>query len=150
MLMHHGTKRVVIEATANCPKPVTLIVAHLALMKSTRMKQLDELSNIINRIKHPVILMGDFNTFNGLHELDHLIEKTHLYDTFKLNKSSIKFTYPAWHPNRRLDYILTSKEIIVKDYKIIKCEFSDHLPVMIDFNFRKEHLKEKKFLLKRA
>ncbi len=135
-LLHHGAKRMVIEATANCPKkPVTFIVAHLALGYGTRQVQLKELAHIIRRITHPVILMGDFNTFNGLHELDYLIKNTHLAFSYGLNKSSLRYTFPAWHPNRRLDYILHSAAIHIIDYKVLKCEFSDHLPVMVDFEF---------------
>jgi endonuclease/exonuclease/phosphatase family metal-dependent hydrolase len=136
-LLHHGTKRVVIEASVNCPKKVTLFVVHLALGAKARKKQLDELSNIIRKKRNPVVLMGDFNLFHGEHELDHLIKKTHLTDTFKMDYSKIKFTEPAFHPTRRLDYILVSKEIRVKNYEILHAEFSDHLPVMLEFEFKK-------------
>ena len=135
-LLHEGTKRVVIEASVNCPKKVTLFVVHLALGAKTRKKQLDELANIIKKKKNPVMLMGDFNLFHGEHELDHLISKTHLTDTFKMDYSRIKFTEPAFHPCRRLDYILVSKEIKVKDYEILQAKFSDHLPVMLEFDFK--------------
>ena len=63
-VLHEGTKRVVIEATIYVPKIVTLMLAHLALGKKTRIRQIEELTNIVNKIKNPVILMGDFNTFN--------------------------------------------------------------------------------------
>ncbi|MBW2965915.1 endonuclease/exonuclease/phosphatase family protein [Candidatus Woesearchaeota archaeon] len=136
-LLHEGTKRVVIEASVNCPKKVTLFAVHLALGSKTRKKQLDELAGMIKKKKNPVILMGDFNLFHGEHELDHLIKKTHLTDSFKMDYSRIKFTEPAFHPTRRLDYILVSKEIKVKNYEILRAEFSDHLPVMLDFSFKK-------------
>jgi endonuclease/exonuclease/phosphatase family metal-dependent hydrolase len=42
-LFHEGTKRVVIETTVHCPKKVTLLLAHLALGKKTREKQIKEL-----------------------------------------------------------------------------------------------------------
>ena len=67
-LFHEGTKRVVIESTIKCPKKVTLLLAHLALGPETRKKQFDELITIVNSIKNPVILMGDFNTFGGTKE----------------------------------------------------------------------------------
>lgn len=135
-VFHEGTKRVVIEATLKCPKRVTLLAAHLALGKSTRAQQIKELINIVNSIKNPVILMGDFNTFNGEAELQELEQKTHLKDRIALDKESIPFTEPAWHPSRRLDYILTSPQIKVKKYSVLHYEFSDHLPLMIDFSFR--------------
>ena len=135
-VFHEGTKRMVIEATVNCPKPVTLLAAHLALGKKARAKQIKELINIVNRIKNPVILMGDFNTFNGEKEIKDLLKKTHLKDLISLDKKSIPLTEPAWHPTRRLDYILTSPLIKVNKYSVLKFHFSDHLPLMIDFEFK--------------
>ncbi|MBW2981846.1 endonuclease/exonuclease/phosphatase family protein [Candidatus Woesearchaeota archaeon] len=136
-LLHEGTKRVIIEASVKCPRKLTLFVAHLALGTKTRKKQLEELAELIRKKKNPVILMGDFNVFHGRQELDYLIKKTHLNDTYELDYTRIKFTEPAYHPTRRLDYILVSNEIKVKDYEILKAEFSDHLPVLLDFSFKK-------------
>ena len=136
-VFHEGTKRMVIEATVECPKKVTLLAAHLALGKKARAKQIQELTNIVNAIPNSVILMGDFNTFNGEEEIKELLKKTHLKDKINLDKTSLPFTEPAWHPNKRLDYILTSPQIKVKKYSVLNFHFSDHLPLMIDFEFRK-------------
>ena len=81
--------------------------------------------------------MGDFNTFNGIKELKKLMKKTHLTDKIKLDKESLPYTQPTWHPSRRLDYILTSPQIKVKKYSVLHFPFSDHLPLMLDFNFKK-------------
>ena len=136
-VFHEGTKRMVIEATVLCPKPVTFLVAHLALGKRARRKQLHELINIIKAIKNPVILMGDFNTFHGDTEIQELLRKTHLKDKISLDKLSMPLTEPAWHPTRRLDYILTSRKIKVNKYSVLKFQFSDHLPLMIDFEVKR-------------
>ncbi len=137
-ILHEGTKRVVIESTVSCPKPVTLLVAHLALAKHTRAEQITELIKIVNSIKNPVILMGDFNTFNGETEIKKLLKLTHLSDKIGLDKASLPFTEPAWHPTKRLDYILTSSQLKVKKYSVLNFHFSDHLPLMIDFEFKKK------------
>jgi len=136
-LFHEGTKRVIIEATVNCPEKVTLLLAHLALGKKTRTMQIKELIKIVNKIKNPVILMGDFNTFNGEEEIKELLKKAHLDDKISLDKESLPLTEPAWHPSRRLDYILTSSKIKVKKYSVLHFPFSDHLPLMIDFTVKK-------------
>ncbi len=132
-VFHEGTKRMVIEATVHCPKPVTLLIAHLALGKRARARQLVELAAIVNSIKNPVILVGDFNTFHGEAEIRKLLQKTHLKDKISLDTKDLHFTEPAWHPKRRLDYILTSPRIKVKRYSVLKFHFSDHLPLMIEF-----------------
>jgi len=137
-VFHEGTKRMVIEAVIHCPQKLTLLAAHLALGKKTRAKQIHELIKIVNAIKNPVILMGDFNTFNGEEEIETLLQKTHLKDKISLDKKDKPFTEPSWHPTRRLDYILTSPQIKVKKYSILHFHFSDHLPLMIDFNFKRK------------
>jgi endonuclease/exonuclease/phosphatase family metal-dependent hydrolase len=142
-LFHEGTKRLVIEATVHCPKPVTLLVAHLSLGKTARRKQIAELIHIVNKIKNPVILMGDFNTFNGTEELRTLMKKTHLKDKVALDKKSKPFTVPAWHPTKRLDYILTSPLLKIKKYMVLPFHFSDHLPLMIDFEFINKRKRKK-------
>ena len=136
-VFHEGTKRMVIEATIHCPTPITLLVAHLALGKRARKKQIGELVGIVNAIKNPVILMGDFNTFHGEAEIRKLLQQTHLKDKIGLDKKDLHFTEPAWHPTKRLDYILTSSKIKVSKYSVLPFHFSDHLPLMIEFEVRK-------------
>lgn len=130
--LHEGMKRTVIKIEVNFGKKITLLLVHLALGKETRKKQLDELAGIVKKIKTPVVLAGDFNTFGGEEEIGDLLEETGLKHRFKLHGGRI-FTYPAHHPRRRLDYVLTSKEIKVEKYEVLKMPFSDHLPVMVDF-----------------
>lgn len=141
-LFHEGTKRVVIETTIHIPKKVTLLLIHLALGKRARAKQVDELINIVNDIKNPVILMGDFNTFHGKKEINKLLKKTHLKDAAPIDKKTKFLTEPAWHPKRRLDYVLTSPEIKVKKYSVLKFPFSDHLPLFVEFTLRKTKKKK--------
>ncbi len=139
-ITHHflsaGTHNVVIQTSVNCPKKVTFLLAHLALNKRARKKQLEELTNIIKKIKNPIILMGDFNTFKGSQELNFLLKNSKLYDAVKMNHQHL--TFPAFKPKRRLDYVLVSKEIAVKKYQVLPVKFSDHLPVMMDFTVDKE------------
>src|SRR3989344_387295 len=136
-LFHEGTKRVVIESTIHCPQKITLLLAHLALGGKARYKQLEELINIVNSIKNPIILLGDFNTFHGAHEIQRLLRKTHLKDKAYLDKDSRGWTEPTWHPLRRLDYVLVSKQIKVSKYKVLKFPFSDHMPLYVEFEVKK-------------
>ncbi|HIH12956.1 TPA: hypothetical protein HA242_04490 [Candidatus Woesearchaeota archaeon] len=52
-----------------------------------------------------------------------------------MDKASLPLTEPAWHPTRRLDYILTSPQLKVKKYSVLNFHFSDHLPLMVDFEY---------------
>jgi endonuclease/exonuclease/phosphatase family metal-dependent hydrolase len=128
-----GTKRLIIDTTIHIPKKVNLLLAHLSLGKKSRAKQLEELIKIVNKKDNPVILMGDFNTYNGKSEIEKLLKKTHLHHRYKMKDESQILTQPACHPRRCLDYVLTSKKIKVSDYKVLNYNYSDHLPLMVDF-----------------
>ncbi|MFH1802933.1 MAG: endonuclease/exonuclease/phosphatase family protein [archaeon] len=133
--LHEGMKRTVIRVEVNLGKKVTLLLVHLALGETTRKAQIEELIGIVREINTPVILAGDFNTFNGEEEIEGLLRRAGLKHKFKMKGGRI-FTYPTHHPRRRLDYVLTSQGIKVKNYEVLKMPFSDHLPVMIDFEVR--------------
>ena len=135
-MLHAGTKRMVIEARIGVPEDITLLLAHLALGKKDRKKQLQELIRVVNKIETPVILMGDFNTFNGAREILQLLQETHLHDYAKLDKISQGLTHPTWHPKRRLDYVLTSPQIHVHQYQVLNFHFSDHMPLFVTFSLR--------------
>lgn len=131
-----GTKKIVIDATLNLEKETSLLVVHLSLFKKTRIKQLNELVEIVNSKPNPVILVGDFNTFKE-QELDLLISKTNLLDAYAYNSNtSLKYTEPSWRPKYRLDNILVSPDIKITNYEIVEAHFSDHLPVLIDFELK--------------
>ncbi len=132
-LLNEGTKRVVIETTINLKRKVTLLLAHLSLGKKTRRKQIKELCRIVNNIKNPVILMGDFNTYLGSAEINELLSNTHLSCKYRDKKSGFANTNPAVRPRRALDYVLTSEGVHVKRYVVLKFRYSDHLPVLVDF-----------------
>lgn len=131
--LSYGVKRLVIEAKINSPKQVTLYLAHLALGKATRKKQFDELANIINSTSGNIILMGDFNTFSGTDELKDFLKKTNL--NFSVKNMPIP-THPAFKPKRELDYVLSSKNIKINSYETLNFEYSDHLPLMVDFEIK--------------
>ncbi len=135
-VFHEGTKRVIIEATVQLHKKVTLLLAHLALGGKTRAKQINELIKIVNEIKNPVILMGDFNTFHGEKEVSNLLKKTHLKHRYVMEKRAQTLTEPAFHPTRRLDYVLTSRQVKVHSYNVLNFQFSDHLPLQVDFTVK--------------
>lgn len=126
--LHEGTKRLVLEATMHCPKKVTLFLVHLALGYHARKKQLNEIAKIVNKVNNPVMVVGDFNTLHGKKELTSFLKKTKLKSTFKN-----VMTQPTCHPTRSLDYVLHSKKIKIKKHKLLKWQFSDHLPLMVEF-----------------
>jgi endonuclease/exonuclease/phosphatase family metal-dependent hydrolase len=135
LYLKEGVKRAVIKVDFHIPQKISLLLAHLALGENARRRQIDELAEKVKKIQNPVILAGDFNTFRGEKEIHALTECMADEHGFKLHGGRV-LTYPAYHPRKRFDYILT-RGLNVKDYKVLKLDFSDHLPVMIDFEAKK-------------
>lgn len=123
-----GFKRLVMEGLIG---DIHVFLVHLALNRHTRERQLDVLGDLVGSCREPVILAGDFNTFEGVSELDELTRKTGLTN---VNSEHLP-TFPAWHPRRQLDFILASDDINVRGFSVLKgIRLSDHLPLMLDFD----------------
>jgi len=94
----------------------------------------DRFDGISARITNQMTEFGRaFDTFNGEEEIKKLLKETHLHHRFQMGLKSQTYTQPTFHPSRRLDYILTSKRIKVRNYKVLNLHFSDHLPLLVDF-----------------
>lgn len=131
--LNKGTKRIVIEAKFDFPKEFTVLLVHLSLGSKARTYQIAEIIKIVNKIEGPVILMGDFNIFKGVDEIKPLLNSTKL--NYMMTKKKA-YTQPTIKPKKALDLILTSDKIKVKNYEILGLKYSDHLPVMIDFDVK--------------
>jgi len=121
--LKNGTKKLLYEVSL--PKDITLFTTHFSLSKNIRKKQFIELKNLIKN-KKKVIVCGDFNIFGGFKELDPLLSGT------DLNIVGKKDTFPACNPKKAFDLFLCSKNIPVKNCKVINKRLSDHLPVLLE------------------
>lgn len=110
---------------------LTVLVTHVGLMDSEKVKAIDTLCEVIDSVDTPVVLMGDFNM-----EPDHpLFEKirARLQDTHKLLDGGNYNTY-ATHPSKRnflIDYIFVSKEITPISLEKPDIRVSDHFPLVL-------------------
>lgn len=122
-----GFKRLVLETTVG---GVRILLVHLSLNKRVRKQQLIFLSKIVNSRRDPLIVAGDFNSFQGKHELVELINSTGLRNVNREGKA----TFPAWKPKKELDFILVSNAITIERFEVLsRVKLSDHLPLMLDF-----------------
>jgi endonuclease/exonuclease/phosphatase family metal-dependent hydrolase len=101
---------------------------HLALSKAARGKQLEHLAELLPA-NAPFIVAGDFNTYHGEQELADFMANHGLRNA---NTAGLP-TYPSWNPKKQLDYILYSKEITLENFSVPRVDFSDHLPLVMDF-----------------
>lgn len=108
--------------------PLVLLLVHLGLGKRARLRQLEYISGIINKFTH-VVIMGDFNCLAQSHEIDLLLEKTHLCEP-----ADDLHTFPSWQPNRNIDHIMVSPSIRIRNIQVLNEAVSDHLPIMVDID----------------
>ena len=101
------------------------------------MKQIVQLRKLIQDCRKPFIVAGDFNVLWGNEEIELFLEASGLHNV-NVHREP---TFPSWAPKKELDFILCSKEIKVKEFQVIKTLLSDHLPVIIDFEIKKDGYK---------
>jgi len=133
-----GVKRLVIQtklkvAIEGSVVELYLFAVHLSLRRKTRIIQLRELTQLLNACDGSKIVFGDFNIFKGLLELDYLLDNSNMINALDFAKEKNVNTFPSWKPKRHVDHILVSPDVKVKNYEVLDVNFSDHLPVMIDF-----------------
>ena len=121
-----GMKRTFLEVRFD---GFTILLAHLSIGSAARIQQIRELAQHAATIKGPLFIGGDFNTFGGKKELAPLLENTSLRDSDAAGRP----TYPSRSPKRRLDYLLASMDVKVKNFEVPNVPLSDHLPLVCDF-----------------
>jgi endonuclease/exonuclease/phosphatase (EEP) superfamily protein YafD len=110
-----------------------VFLVHLSLKYRHRQYQLRTLHELIAGATKPVIVAGDFNAFWGTHEIYLFMHASGLRSANALGLPS----YPARSPRVELDFILVSAGIEVTGFRIPEVRFSDHRPLVCDFEIRK-------------
>jgi endonuclease/exonuclease/phosphatase family metal-dependent hydrolase len=123
---NEGVKRLVIELELDT---CTLYLVHLSLKYRHRQYQLNKLYQLFASSQKPVIVAGDFNAFWGDRELELFLAASGLVNANKDGRP----TWPADNPIRQLDFVLHSPGISVTHFEIPRVGFSDHLPLVCDF-----------------
>lgn len=104
-------------------KVLLLGVVHLALSPRARRRQLEFIADYIAPYEH-VIVMGDFNCGASSPELRRFLTRTGLIDPIPSAR-----TFPSWQPLRKLDHILVSRSLEIKQMQVYDFVCSDHLPI---------------------
>jgi endonuclease/exonuclease/phosphatase family metal-dependent hydrolase len=126
-----GMKRLVMELELD---QVVVYLVHLALGSRARHHQLGALYNLVKETRKPYVVAGDFNALWGEREIDLFLAASGLQNA---NPGGLP-TFPSRNPTRHLDFILYSPEILVRSFRIPQVTFSDHLPLVLDFDIEVE------------
>jgi len=99
-----------------------VLITHFGLFPSEQENALTTSLEILKNNPQKLVLMGDLN----LEATNEKIQRLSSYLINTLTDDSL--TYPSINPTKKIDYIFISKDIILKDAKIIKKVVSDHFP----------------------
>ncbi len=121
-----GIKRLIIELEMD---NFAVFLVHLSLKYRHRHLQLRKLYDLIAETSKPVIVAGDFNTFWGENEIYLFMRAAGLKSA---NVKSLP-SYPSRSPRKELDFILYQDGIDVTNFEIPQVKYSDHLPLVCDF-----------------
>ena len=96
-----------------------------------RIAQSERIRKFMDTLNAPKILCGDFNLRPDIESMK-IIEQgmNNLIKTFNITSTRTSL-YPK--PEKFADYVLTSPEIIVKQFAVLQDEVSDHAPLLLDF-----------------
>ncbi|KIA94326.1 endonuclease [Pedobacter kyungheensis] len=108
----------------------------LRMLKSAfykRSGQVDIMKKEMGSCKTPYLIAGDFNDTPASYVVTQITAG--LNNSFIKKGSGFGKTYNGKFPNFQIDYIATSKELEVLNYKITQAKLSDHFPVRSDLRF---------------
>ncbi|MGH8224433.1 MAG: endonuclease/exonuclease/phosphatase family protein [Woeseiaceae bacterium] len=121
-----GIKRLIIELEM---ERFSVFLVHLSLKYRHRHLQLRKLYDLIENAQKPVIVAGDFNTFWGENEIYLFMRAAGLRSANTRGLPS----YPSRSPRKELDFVLYQEGITVTGFQVPQVRFSDHLPLICDF-----------------
>lgn len=126
-----GIKRLTIELEL---EDFAIFLVHLSLKYRHRQAQLHALHDLVVAAHKPVVIAGDFNTFWGEHEIYLFMKAAGLKSA---NAHSLP-SYPSHAPRKELDFVLYGEGINIVDFSIPEVRFSDHLPLICDFEIERK------------
>lgn len=124
-----GMKRLALEIEVG---GVRFFLLHLSLRRSVRQSQLNTLAGLLKPLDGPYVIGGDFNAFGGTDELKTFMSELSLHSA----NAEGNPTFPAWKPEKQLDYILYSRGIEPVRCEVGPDQASDHLPILFEFKVR--------------
>ncbi len=114
---------------------ITVVCVHLAQLDVTKKKSRETQIKHMMRVLHgskSMIIGGDLNISarsKGRVHIHALMKKFNVTTRSHSEYDTTLNTYPAAMPRRRVDWILTSSDLTIKNYQTLTDRVSDHLAV---------------------
>lgn len=125
-----GALELQLRDVAGLPR-LSVFCTHWGLDAEERTHQAGALAQSIRSAGHPVIVCGDLNEIASGEAVRTLLEATGLQDADALLNRP---TFLSDNPTTRIDFVLHSTDMIVRNVEVIASEASDHRPLLVDFD----------------
>jgi endonuclease/exonuclease/phosphatase family metal-dependent hydrolase len=111
--------------------PVRVYTTHLQRRSQVeRLAQIAAIRDILASIDGSVVLLGDMNATPESPEIGNLTED--LVDAWFTAGVGDGFTIDAATPHARIDYVMSSDDVVARTAAVLTADASDHLPVVVD------------------
>ena len=112
-------------------RAVRVFCTHLQHRSRTeRLAQATQIAESLAAGAGPIVMMGDLNARPGDPEIAPLTEL--LDDAWVVAGDGAGFTFDAATPHTRIDYILTSEDLVARSAAVLPTDASDHLAVVAE------------------
>jgi endonuclease/exonuclease/phosphatase family metal-dependent hydrolase len=108
-----------------------VLVTHLQHdSRTARLLQVDAIRDLLVGIEPPAVLVGDLNSRPGWPETRQLTDV--LVDAWATAGHGPGYTFSARRPHARIDYVLSSDDLVARGAEVLWSQAADHLPVVAD------------------
>lgn len=109
--------------------PVRVYNTHLQHNNAAeRLAQVQAIQSIVGTPDESVVLMGDLNATPQASEIRALADD--LVDAWAAAGVGDGYTYSTENPTKRIDYVMTSDDVVVRTAAVVSSDAADHLPVV--------------------
>jgi endonuclease/exonuclease/phosphatase family metal-dependent hydrolase len=107
-------------------KALRVCSLHLALGRRARARQLAYIGELVRDFES-LVVMGDLNAGCEAVEVRDFVDRAGLHEP-----ACDQATFPSWRPIRKIDHILVSASLRVRDARVLDYPLSDHLPISVE------------------
>jgi endonuclease/exonuclease/phosphatase family metal-dependent hydrolase len=127
-----GERRGILEAHITVRGlPVRVYSTHLQRRSRVeRLAQVAAIRDMLAGVDESVVVLGDLNATPGSQEVANLTED--LVDAWMTAGVGDGFTIDAATPHARIDYVMSSDDLVARTAAVVTSDASDHLPVVVD------------------
>jgi endonuclease/exonuclease/phosphatase family metal-dependent hydrolase len=111
--------------------PVRVFNTHLQHDSQVeRLAQVARIREVLATAKESVVLLGDLNATPDTPEIAGLTDR--LVDAWVTAGVGDGFTFDAATPHARIDYVMSSGDVVARTAAVLTTDAADHLPVVVD------------------